>query len=375
MTEHNQKDHFEENPQVENISATSGASTATMNWDDENAVYGSSQGGEGDSLRRQAGEATSKVRQVVRETVTDTAGMVTDQAKQRLGQATETTKQELTNVTEQVRRQADSLVSEQKGMAADRLHTLADTLRQSSRQLQEQQEGTVGRYAEIVADQIDMASDFLRTRNTGDLLGEVQRLARRSPEAFVAGSLAVGFLLGRFIKGPSRSAMRTGSEYQGYQGQGYQGQGYTGSVYGQGQYQGQGYQGQGYTGSAGQGMYRGSDNPAEGVMGSGEMADNQSSAYAGRFETTGIQGNAFQQGGYESSGYQAEGADDIQIESNYEGGNNAYQTGPDITEGSDTDYPRYDPSYAGGGSIPEANTESTDDDSLESDNFTTTSRR
>jgi hypothetical protein len=107
-------------------------------------------------------------------------------------------------------------------------------------------------------------------------------------------------------------------------------------------------------------MYRGSDNPAEGVMGSGEAVDNQSSAYQGRFESAGIQGNAYHQGGYESRGYQAEGAADIDINRDYEGGSNAYQTGPDITEGSDTDYPRYDPSYAAGGSIPEANTEMDD---------------
>jgi hypothetical protein len=204
-----------------------------------------------------------------------------------------------------------------------------------------------------------MASDFLRTRNAGDLFGEVQRLARRSPEAFVAGSLAVGFLLGRFIKGPSRSAMNA-----------RQGQGYTGSIYGQGQ----GSYGSQY--ASGQGMYRGSDNPAEGVTGSGEAADNQSRAYQGRYESSGIQGNAFQQGGYESSGYQAEGSDDI--ERNYEGGQNAYQTGPDVTEGSDTDYPRYDPSYSAGGSIPEANTESTDEsttDSSTGSDYTPTSRR
>jgi hypothetical protein len=334
MTEHNQMNRFEENPQADNMSG----------------------------VRQQAGQAVSGATSKVKETVKETAEAVTEQAKQRLNQATGTTKEELTNVTEQVRQQADSMISEQKGMAADRLGSLATTLRQTSRQLQDQEEGTMGRYAEIVADQIEMASDFLRTRDTGDLIGEVQRLARRSPEAFVAGSLAVGFLLGRFIKGPSRSGQRTQ--------QGYQGQGYQGSSYGQGVYQ-SGYQSGGYQGSAygasqgwqrdqytsgGQGMYRGSDNPAEGVVGSGEAVDNQSSAYQGRFESSGIQGNAYQQGGFENRGYQAEGADDVDIDRNYEGGSNAYQTGPDITEGSDTDYPRYDPSYAAGGAVPEANT-------------------
>ena len=315
MTEQNQMDHFEENRKAENIG----------------------QGG----VRQQAGEAVSTATTKVKETVKETADAVTEQAKQRLGEATETTKQELSNVTDQVRQQADSMISEQKSMAADRLGTLATTLRQTSRQLQEQEEGAMGHYAEIVADQIEMASDFLRTRNTGDLLGEVQRLARRSPEAFVAGSLAVGFLLGRFIKGPSRSAQQSQQSQQ--YGQGYQGQGYTGSTYSQGGYGQSGYGGYGQSGysQGSQGMYRGSDNPAEGVTGSGEAVDNQSRAYQGRYESSGIQGNAFQQGGQESSGYQAEGAADN--ESNYQAGHNAYQTGPDITEGSDTDYPRYDP--------------------------------
>ena len=387
MTEHNQMDHFEENPRAES-STGSGAA-------------------------QQVGEAVGTATTKVKETVQQTAGSVTEQAKRQLGQATDTTKEELSHVTDQVRQQADSMISEQKSMAADRLGTLASTLRQTSRQLQDQQEDQMGRYAEIVADQVDMAADFLRTRNTGDLFGEVQRLARRSPEAFVAGSLAVGFLVGRFIKGPSRSAMNArqsnqyGEQYgQGYQGQGYQGQGYgyegqgygsrgaqgqgyTGSIYGQSQSsQGQGIYGQGTQGSygtpyrSGQGMYRGSDNPAEGVTGSGEMADNQTRAYQGRYESSGIQGNAFQQGGYESRGYQAEGADDItdDTQSKLRGGQNAYQTGPDMTEGSDTDYPRFDPSYSGSSAIPEANTEETDDEfnddsTTEGSGYTPTSRR
>lgn len=383
MTEQNQMDHFEENPRAE--------------------------GSTGSGAAQQVGDAVGTATTKVKETVQQTAGSVTEQAKRQLGQATDTTKEELSHVTDQVRQQADSMISEQKSMAADRLGTLASTLRQTSRQLQDQQEDQMGRYAEIVADQVDMAADFLRTRNTGDLFGEVQRLARRSPEAFVAGSLAVGFLVGRFIKGPSRSAMnaRQSNQYgQGYQGQGYQeqgygyegqgygsrsaqGQGYTGSIYGQSQSsQGQGIYGQGTQGSygtpytSGQGMYRGSDNPAEGVMGSGEMANNQTRAYQGRYESSGIQGNAFQQGGYESRGYQAEGADDLtdDTQSKLGSGQNAYQTGPDMTEGSDTDYPRFDPSYSGSSAIPEANTDESDDEfnddsTTEGSGYTPTSRR
>ncbi len=123
-------------------------------------------GSTGSGAAQQVGEAVGTATTKVKETVQQTAGSVTEQAKRQLGQATDTTKEELSHVTDQVRQQADSMISEQKSMAADRLGTLANTLRQTSRQLQDQQEDQMGRYAEIVADQVDMAADFLRTRNT-----------------------------------------------------------------------------------------------------------------------------------------------------------------------------------------------------------------
>ena len=49
------------------------------------------------------------------------------------------------------------------------------------------------------------------------------------PELFVAGSLAVGFLIGRFIKGPSRAALRQSQVNDDYYGQGGYQTGYQGS--------------------------------------------------------------------------------------------------------------------------------------------------
>ena len=51
-----------------------------------------------------------------------------------------------------------------------------------------------------------------------------------------------------------------------------------------------------------------------------------------------------------------------------------------MTEGSDTDYPRFDPSYSGSSAIPEANTEEPDDEfnddsTTEGSGYTPTSRR
>lgn len=344
---------------------------------DENTMYGSQQqaGGMAESVRQTAGEAVNTATTRVKES----AGAVADQARQTVDQATRQAKSEISDVTSQVRQQADSMITEQKDMAADRLGTLAGTLRQASRQLQEQEEGTMGRYADVIADQIDTAADFLRQRNPGDLLGDLQRLARRQPEMFVAGSLAVGFLIGRFIKGPSRSALRQdqynpayygqGGYQSGYQGSGYQSSRYQGGAYQSGSDWGSDYQSGGYQ----SGSYRGSDNPAEGTDSTHQAERFRSDEYQGRYESSGFQGNVYQQGGQESSGYQAEGADPDENSTHaannyaesYEGGSSAYETGPTVTEGSDTDYPRYDPKFGGSGS--EGDQEGT--------NYTPSSRR
>lgn len=346
MTEHNQTNTFSQ-----------GTTSA-----DSTVGGGQHSGGAAESVRNATGEAVNSATTRVKET----AGAVADQARQTIDEATRQTKSEISNVTDQVRQQADNLVSEQKDIAADRLGTLAGTLRETGRQLQEQDEGTMGHYAEVIADQVDMVSNFLRERNPGDLLGDVQRLARQQPELFVAGSLAVGFLIGRFIKGPSRAAMRQSQANDAYYGQGgyqsgYQGGGYQSSNYQGGAYQGGVYQPGIYQSSGNRleddllGSYRGSDNPAEGTDSTRQSDRFQGRSYQGRYESSGFQGNAYQQGGQESSGYQAEGSDPDELgtvgaardQEGYEGGNSAYETGPTITEGSDTDYPRYDPTFGG----------------------------
>lgn len=140
------------------------------------------------------------------ETITQQAQKVTkdvlDQGKQAIG-----------NTLDEIKKRADSAVTEQKQQAAQKLENVAGALRSSSDELRKSELSTFADYANSAADYVDDFSHFLSNRNPLELWGEVQTFARRQPEIFVLGTLAAGFLLGRFLR--SSGSTSTQRSYSG----------------------------------------------------------------------------------------------------------------------------------------------------------------
>jgi hypothetical protein len=122
---------------------------------------------------------------------------------------------------------AATQLNSQKARATDGLGSVVQAVRQSTQQLREQHHDTIARYVEQAADQIDRLSRRLRDKDITQLIGDVQRLSRRQPAAFVGGAFAVGLVAARFFKSsardersdaewPSRS-YPAGREYRSYQ--------------------------------------------------------------------------------------------------------------------------------------------------------------
>ncbi len=148
-----------------------------------------------ESAKDVAGSATSAAKDVKQ----SAADMASD-AQNKVKEVAKDAQQTLGNVTDEAKRNANAIADDQKEMAADRLHTFADTLRQTGRNLQGEDEAMIGGYAESAAGQIDRFAGYLQRNDTGALINDVRDMAHRQPEIFIAGSLAVGFLLGRFFK-------------------------------------------------------------------------------------------------------------------------------------------------------------------------------
>jgi hypothetical protein len=137
----------------------------------------------------------------------------TTESSTNLGEMTDQAKHKAAETLDQVKQQAQSKIDQQKQQAADQLSGVAGALRQTSQNL-ETENAPLAQYADSFAEQVDKMSNYLRERDLSELFNDVRQVAQRQPEIFVAGALAAGFLLGRFLKSSGTSSYGSYSEQQ-----------------------------------------------------------------------------------------------------------------------------------------------------------------
>lgn len=106
-------------------------------------------------------------------------------------------------IVELVKEQGLSLLERQKETALEQVNAVAHAIRASSDQLRQQGNPQVGQLMGLAAEQLEVLGSQLRNRDIETLLRDTERLARSSPTAFFVGSVAVGFVLARFLKSSS----------------------------------------------------------------------------------------------------------------------------------------------------------------------------
>jgi len=168
-----------------------------------------------DQAKDQAKQTANTVADQAKQAAADAAGQVKQttndvvgQAKQAASETVSQAKQAVSQSLDQAKRQVQTTFDERKTQAAGRLGGIATALRQTGEQLNAQNETQFGQYAQSAAEQIDNWSNMLQTKNLNELMNEVHDFAHRQPELFIAGSLAAGLLLGRFLKSSSARASR-----------------------------------------------------------------------------------------------------------------------------------------------------------------------
>jgi hypothetical protein len=139
------------------------------------------------------------------------SGGLADQAQAKASQVVDQAQGAAGQVADQAKQQATSQLESQKGRAVDTLVTVAQALRQTGQQLQQQDQGAVGGYVEQAAERIERLTNHLRAREVPELIAETQDFARRQPGLFVTGALALGFLGARFLMSSGQRATQKGS--------------------------------------------------------------------------------------------------------------------------------------------------------------------
>ncbi len=141
-------------------------------------------------------------------------GQIKEQAKQQTQQVAHRTEQKAGQLAQQTRQKAKGQLASQKERAAGTLGSVAQALRQTGQHLQEQDQGSIGQYADRAADQVERFSGHLRERNVDELTSEAEDFARRRPALFLGGAFALGLLGARFLKSSS-SGQGSGSSQHG----------------------------------------------------------------------------------------------------------------------------------------------------------------
>jgi len=115
---------------------------------------------------------------------------------------------EETSLLNDMGRLAEALADEQKSKVSATGHGIAGAFRQAAGTLEEGYLSTAAGYANHAADRIDAWSSGLRRQSLNDMVNEVESFARREPAIFVAGAVAAGFLLGRFLSASAENKAR-----------------------------------------------------------------------------------------------------------------------------------------------------------------------
>lgn len=142
----------------------------------------------------------------------------TDEVREKTGQTIDTAKAEASETMDKAKQQAKSMVEERKAQTADSLETFAETFRESGQKLRDRDERQLASYTERTADQVEQFSNYLRTKDTDEMLDDIEMFARRQPEVFVGGAVALGLLAARFLKSSGRRRRGTSdrSSYSDY---------------------------------------------------------------------------------------------------------------------------------------------------------------
>ena len=159
--------------------------------------------GAGDAARRvseRAAQVTDDFRQAadrVKDTATATAQEVADRVKEQAKQTGNTIKE-----------QSRGFLNEQKRRVGAEIQTYSATAREAAERLQHESDTNLAQYVSTAADRLDRLGSRIQERDVGQLVDDVEEIARRRPEVFFGGMFVAGLAVARFLKASKQRRQR-----------------------------------------------------------------------------------------------------------------------------------------------------------------------
>lgn len=104
-------------------------------------------------------------------------------------------------------------MNQQKSKIASELHAYSDAARRAAGRLDEEGDDNLAHYLRAAADRVDSFGSHLRDSKLGNLVNEVENVARRQPEVFFGAMFVAGLAIARFAKASRRKRMQDRVEF------------------------------------------------------------------------------------------------------------------------------------------------------------------
>lgn len=132
---------------------------------------------------------------------------LTQKAKSAAGTATQEVKKRAHNAADNAATEAADYADQAKGAAAGEVKDVASALRTAAHEMRSgsPQERTFSQIADSLAD----ASDSIRDKDLGEMVGSVSDFAKRNPLVFLGSAALIGFAATRFAKASGDRSRRS----------------------------------------------------------------------------------------------------------------------------------------------------------------------
>jgi hypothetical protein len=136
-----------------------------------------------------------------------------DSADVKPGQDFEHLKEDVTEALGGARQQADAQFGQYRDTAADQIEALAQGAKSFVSELEDKDTLGMSDYLTDMAESMTGLAGNLRGKSAEQLLHDAADLARNNPALFIAGSVAIGFGLSRFLKAGTWAAATVSADH------------------------------------------------------------------------------------------------------------------------------------------------------------------
>jgi hypothetical protein len=124
--------------------------------------------------------------------------------KEELQQDLERAKRDAAEVANVARERGREQLEGAKSQVADGAERIADAVERATEELEGDGDGVISDYGRSLASMMRKMAGGLRERDIDEFARELSSFARQHPGAFLAGSVALGFGISRFLKASGR---------------------------------------------------------------------------------------------------------------------------------------------------------------------------